>query len=83
MSVTVGQDIRVTAASAPGHVTLRAGREARVVVLISRVSVTSAGPEPRVTLTAAVMVTRHVSGVWANVTSVSITLRARRVKNAP
>ena len=83
MSVTVGQDIRVTAASAPGHVTLRAGREARVVVLISRVSVTSAGPEPRVTLTAAVMVTRHVSGVWANVTSVRITLRARRVKNAP
>ncbi len=83
MSVTVGQDIRVTAASAPGHVTLRAGREARVVVLISRVSVTSAGPETRATLTAAVMVTRHVSGVWANVTSVSITLRARRVKNAP
>ena len=83
MSVTVGQDIRVTATSALAHVTLRAGREARVVVLISRVSVTSAGPEPRATLTAAVMVTRHVSGVWANVTSVSITLRARRVKNAP
>ena len=83
MSVTVGQDTRVTAASAPGHVTPPVGKEARVVLLISRVSVTSAGPEPRATLTAAVMVTRHVSGAWANVTSVSITLPARRVKNAP
>lgn len=83
MSVTVGQDTRGMAVSAPGRVIPRAGREARVVLLISRVSVTSAGQEPRATLTAVVMVTPRVTGAWASVTSVSITLQGKRVKNAP
>ena len=83
MSVTVGQDTRGMVVTAPGLVTPPAGREARVVLLISRVSATSAGPVPRVTLTAVVMVTPRVTGAWACVTSASITLQGKRVKSAP
>ena len=57
MNVTVGQDIRAMAVSAPGRVTPRVRRKARVELLTSRVSVTWAGQEPRVTLTVAAMVT--------------------------
>ena len=83
MNVTVGQDIRAMAVGAPGRVTPRVRRRARVVLLTTRVSVTLAGQEPRVTLTAAAMVTPRVTRARAYVTSVSTTQRGKRVKNAP
>ena len=71
------------AVSAPGRVTPRVQRKARVVLLTTRVSVTWAGQEPRVTLTVAAVVTPRVTGARAYVTSASTTQRGKRVKNAP
>ena len=83
MNVTVGLDIRAMAVNALGRVTPRVQRKARVVLLTTRVSVTSAGLGPRVTLTVAAMVTPRVTGARVYVTSASTTRLEKRVKNAP